>query len=48
VNAVTAGALLQCLASPCAVGGYHLTLVDAQYWIANDHFCVIRVALWYG
>jgi len=45
VNAVTAGALFQCLASPCAVCGYHLTLADALYCTTNNHFCVIRVAL---
>jgi len=39
LNAGTAGALLQCLASPCIEYVYHLTL--ALCCTMTKHFCVI-------
>jgi len=41
VNAVVAGALFQCLASPCVVCGYHLT--PDLYCAMTNHFCVIAL-----
>jgi len=39
VNAVIAGALLQCLSSPCVVYIYHLT--PALQCAVTSHICVI-------
>jgi len=46
MNAVTAVALFQCLASACIVCVNALTL--ALSCTMTNHFCVIRVPLWYG